>query len=261
MPAFAPTCFSSSLRRDHLEISVEDLKSIFDPVIDEIVALIKAQLDAVPDCKFVFLVGGFAQSPYLVNRVKATFPNREDAIFSPPDPGAAVCQGAVLYGIDPLVFGERLSKKTYGVACSTHFKNGDPEHLKFLNPDDGLYYTRDRFMVYARIDEKMDVNKEISYTFVPMCKDQNRVKVALYSSDEKDPKFIRDVGVKLEGYFCVDLLPAPGVETRNKEIEVRFKFAGSTIEVTGQGTNFDSGTPVKASIHFERHVVLRDYGN
>jgi molecular chaperone DnaK (HSP70) len=73
--------------RYNLEISIEDMKAIFDPVVDKIIHLIREQLKAAPQCDFVFLVGGFAQSPYLTERVKAAFPDRSNKILSPPEPG------------------------------------------------------------------------------------------------------------------------------------------------------------------------------
>lgn len=73
--------------RHDLEISIEDMKAIFDPVVNKIIDLIREQLKAAPQCNFVFLVGGFAQSPYLNERVKAAFPEWSNKILSPPEPG------------------------------------------------------------------------------------------------------------------------------------------------------------------------------
>lgn len=73
--------------RDRLIISIDELKSIFDPTIDKVVALIDAQLTANPQCTQLFLVGGFSQSPYLIKRVTEAFSARVPKIVTPPEPG------------------------------------------------------------------------------------------------------------------------------------------------------------------------------
>jgi hypothetical protein len=72
-------------------LTEQDLKSIFDPVVDKILELIDAQLAQVPDIKAMFVVGGFAGSPYLMKRIQAHFPD----IVYPPNPNTAIVQGAV----------------------------------------------------------------------------------------------------------------------------------------------------------------------
>src|SRR5437763_3993035 len=54
-----------------INISFEDLKSMFDPVIEEIINLIHGQLINNKDkCSAIFLVGGFSESKYLQMKVK-----------------------------------------------------------------------------------------------------------------------------------------------------------------------------------------------
>jgi hypothetical protein len=72
-------------------LTEQDLKSIFDPVVDKILELIDAQLAQVPDIKAMFVVGGFAGSPYLMKRIQAHFPD----IVYPPNPNTAIVRGAV----------------------------------------------------------------------------------------------------------------------------------------------------------------------
>src|SRR6266536_1590057 len=57
-----------------IDITFEDLKSMFDPVIGKIIRLIREQLNSSKDkCSAIFLVGGFSESKYLQKRVKKEF--------------------------------------------------------------------------------------------------------------------------------------------------------------------------------------------
>lgn len=92
---------ASGFFRDFIELTASDLRSIFAPLVNKVIRMIKAQLEAVPACKFIFLVGGLGQSLYLNMRVKKAFPHLEDNILCPPGAGNAISHGAVLFALDP----------------------------------------------------------------------------------------------------------------------------------------------------------------
>jgi hypothetical protein len=76
-----------------IEIDSKDIKNMFDPVIDKIISLIRAQLDkSEKKCSAIFLVGGFSGSRYLQYRIRNEFyyiPN----ISVPPRPITSVVKG------------------------------------------------------------------------------------------------------------------------------------------------------------------------
>lgn len=60
--------------KNRLQLSIKDLKKIFEPVISEILALIQDQIQqTAKTVKLILLVGGFGNSIYLQNRVQETF--------------------------------------------------------------------------------------------------------------------------------------------------------------------------------------------
>lgn len=73
-------------------------------------------------------------------------------------PGTAICQGAVLFGLDPSIIAERTSRKTYGIKCNRPFKKGDPEEKKFLHEDHGCFYVRDAFKVFVRNGDQVEIH-------------------------------------------------------------------------------------------------------
>jgi molecular chaperone DnaK (HSP70) len=117
-----------------IEINFNSMKSIFEPVVQKILRLIKAQLDnAKESCSAMFLVGGFSESKYLQKRIKQEFRHRVDRISVPIQPVAAIARGAVIYGLSiksnlnnlgiddnlKCVISSRVLKYTYGIRVKT----------------------------------------------------------------------------------------------------------------------------------------------
>src|SRR6266498_1265088 len=60
-----------------IEIDFEIMKSIFEPVVQKILHLIKTQLNKTREtCSAMFLVGGFSESKYLQKRIIKQFDRR-----------------------------------------------------------------------------------------------------------------------------------------------------------------------------------------
>src|ERR1051325_8428593 len=84
-----------------IEIDFETMKSIFEPVVQKILRLIKAQLDSTQEtCSAMFLVGGFSESKYLQKRIKQKFSHQDNIISVPTQPMAAIARGAAIYGLE-----------------------------------------------------------------------------------------------------------------------------------------------------------------
>jgi hypothetical protein len=80
-----------------IEIRFEDVKKMFDPVIERILQLIRAQLDTIRNCEAMFLVGGFSESKYLQTRIKQEFYQRNINIIIPAMSLLAVAKGGKLF--------------------------------------------------------------------------------------------------------------------------------------------------------------------
>lgn len=77
-----------------IKLSFEDIKGMFNPVIDKIINLIKGQLDKCEKgCTTMFLVGGFSESKYLQTRIKEEFGEIVPTISVPPHPITSVVRG------------------------------------------------------------------------------------------------------------------------------------------------------------------------
>ena len=58
---------------DEILLGQVDMADIFEPVILQIFQLIDAQLEQTPDVKVLFVVGEFAEVPYLQVRVERQY--------------------------------------------------------------------------------------------------------------------------------------------------------------------------------------------
>jgi hypothetical protein len=83
-----------------IDVNYNDIKKMFDPVIDKIIRLIHKQFFNIQEnCSTMSLVGEFSENRYLQNRIKEEFNHRVNNISVPVHPTAAISRGAVIYGL------------------------------------------------------------------------------------------------------------------------------------------------------------------
>jgi hypothetical protein len=218
-----------------VELTQQELKSIFDKVVDEILELIAAQLSQVKDIKVMFVVGGFAGSPYLMQRIRARFKGKVRHIVSPPNPGSAIVQGAVSLALHPEAIVSRIAKKTYGTSVMRPFDPTlDPPEL--LRVTDGKKYCRSRFDVFVKKGTEVEVNNLcVAKGYVPHSHGQRQIMFDLYSSTEQEPRYttVDSDTVTNEGGFVVDL-PKNWSKDNEPEYEFSMYFGRSVIDLKAQ---------------------------
>lgn len=71
------------------------------PFADQVLSLLTHQLSKLPTqrCDALILVGGFASSPYLCQRIQRAFGDKVPIIARPRDTDVATLQGAARYGL------------------------------------------------------------------------------------------------------------------------------------------------------------------
>ena len=99
--------------------------------------------------KFIFMVGGFNESPYLKSEIKKKFQNQETTVLIPKRPLISVIRGACMFGLNPRIITSRIAKKTYGINTLTVFDpNRHPEKKKVLI--EGEEFCEDVFDVFVK---------------------------------------------------------------------------------------------------------------
>lgn len=98
-------------------MSATEMKAIFEPVIDEVIALVRGQMSATKrTIKAVLLVGGFGQNLYLKERLRASISSSIE-VRQPANAWTAVVRGAVMVGAqtDAVQLLSRQARKHYGI--------------------------------------------------------------------------------------------------------------------------------------------------
>lgn len=103
--------------------------SFFQPLFENIKSKVEQLLEQSESkvgykAKFIFMVGGFSESPYLKGEVKKRFEDESVMVLAPRRPQVSVIRGACMYGLNPRSITSRIAKKTYGINTLTTF---DPE--------------------------------------------------------------------------------------------------------------------------------------
>ena len=92
------------------------LKNLFEKIKDKVKELLQQAKEKVGySAKFIFMVGGFSESPYLKTEIKKTFESEDITVLAPKRPQVSVIRGACMFGLNPRSITSRIAKKTYGI--------------------------------------------------------------------------------------------------------------------------------------------------
>lgn len=111
-----------------LTVTAAEVKAMFQPVVDEVIQLVDGQIAHLrmrgESVNGIVLVGGFGQSIYLYNCLKARVADMSPVpkVLQPINAWTAVVRGAVLRGLEgsELVLSRR-ARRHYGIRCTSRF--------------------------------------------------------------------------------------------------------------------------------------------
>ncbi|KAL2689750.1 hypothetical protein Neosp_003811 [[Neocosmospora] mangrovei] len=127
---------SLGLRRNRYTMSQDDMKTkIFEPIMKDIVCLIKEQIKMAGDgVAAVIMVGGFGQSRYLKSRVREAISSKTE-VLQPESGWTAVVKGAAIHGLSrfsPLIsrieVASRVARRSYG---GESYPEGKPSKIEY----------------------------------------------------------------------------------------------------------------------------------
>ncbi|CAB4437224.1 unnamed protein product [Rhizophagus irregularis] len=196
-----------------ITLDFNTIKSMFDPIVDRIIKMIRIQLDNSKKCSAIFLVGGFGQSKYLQKRVEEEFSRSVENISIPNQPIAAVVRGAAIYGKSlqksrnlgklnnsKCVIATRVLKYTFGTKISPSWKPGDPpERLTFGGRIQKFHRIAER-RTEVTIDQEFKIED-----LVPVFVFATKMTFDIYYTHEQDAVYCDDPGMKFLGEFTINL--------------------------------------------------------
>jgi hypothetical protein len=229
-----------------LRLSPAAMHALFEPVTREIVKHIgdllrKAELDGI---KFLFLVGGFAESPLLQNEIRRAF-SSDLRVIIPQDVGLTILKGAVLFGLDPTVVRVRRSALTYGVGVLNKFLPGKHPPDKRTKKD-GVEWCTDIFDTFVTIDQSISLGEKVTRRYTPAKSYQTSTVISIYSSDKEHVLYTTDPGVNKSGELYLEMPDTTG--GKGRELELTMMFGDTEIRV--EAVDLTSGTIAHSAIDF-----------
>ena len=183
-------------------IGESDIKKFFDPVVTFIKNHIEILLNKVTGIDLILLVGGFAESEYLREKLQAAFPEKRFVI--PYNAGLSVLKGAVMFGFKPAAISARISRFTYGAGIMKPFDptRHAPEKLRII---EGKEFCDDVFHILVREGELIEIDEKRGYREEnrhrsPQMK-QDKMLTSIHASKSTEPMYITDEGCQLVGQF------------------------------------------------------------
>ncbi|XP_053731732.1 heat shock 70 kDa protein 12A isoform X1 [Synchiropus splendidus] len=233
-----------------LRMSPDAMNSLFKPTIDHIIQHLNELFDKpeVSQIKFLFLVGGFAESPLLQQAVQNMLQGRSRIII-PHDVGLTILKGAVLFGLDPSIIKVRRSPLTYGVGVLNRFVEGKHPPAKLLVKD-GTRWCTDVFDTFIAADQSVALGELVKRSYTPAKPAQQVIVIHVYCSEKEAVSFISEPSVKKCGTLRLDVSGTESAAPR-REIQTLMQF-GDT-EIRAMAVDVSTGRTVKASIDFLSH--------
>lgn len=186
------------------------IKSFFRPRLDALVAKMQEQFEKLngQECDYIFLIGGFSNSPLLQQRVKQEFQARlrQKKVVIPPSLSAAIVEGAAYFGLNEGVTVGRTSLVTYGFERELPFNSKlDPESKKVQRKFFTEQNCKERFSIIVHSGQYVPVNevkKEITHADRWL---QTEIPIRFYTTLKKEPRYIDESGVNFLGELKVDI--------------------------------------------------------
>uniref|UniRef100_A0A8B9ZZV3 Heat shock 70 kDa protein 12B n=1 Tax=Anas zonorhyncha TaxID=75864 RepID=A0A8B9ZZV3_9AVES len=206
----------------------------------------------VQGIKFLFLVGGFAESPMLQHAVQAAF-GAACRVVIPQDVGLTILKGAVLFGLDPTIVRVRRSPLTYGVGVLNKFVEGKHPREKLLVKE-GKNWCTDIFEKFVSVDQSVALGEVVQRSYCPARPGQRKTIINIYCSAADDVVYITDPGVRKCGTVSLELPQLEGGDgdtgspRARREIRAAMQFGDTEIKVTA--VDMSTSKTVRATIDF-----------
>ncbi|XP_015682747.1 heat shock 70 kDa protein 12B, partial [Protobothrops mucrosquamatus] len=234
-----------------LRMSPEAMNDLFQPTVSQIIRHIDDLMKKpeVKGIKFLFLVGGFAESAILQHAVQSSF-SSSCRVIIPQDVGLTILKGAVLFGLDPTIVRVRRSPLTYGVGVLNKFVEGKHPKEKLMVKD-GKNWCTDVFEKFVSVDQSVALGEVVQRSYCPARVGQRKIIINIYCCATDEAVYITDPGVRKCGTISLELeeLDESNSPKKNRrEIRASMQFGDTEIKVAAMDV-WTSKT-VRASIDF-----------
>ena len=225
-------------RQGKVFITRELAKEIFDTAVDRIYKAAHKIVQNMTGINYIFLAGGFSESPYIQEIMKQRFGS---VIKIPKEPAGAVVKGAVIYGHEGKAISSRVCKYTYGIARMLVFKEGRYPEKRRIKVGK-LDYCDNIFNKHIEIGQTVSVesaNQTKAHEYYPSTDNMTQAVLEVYASTKRDPKFIDEPECTFVGLIRVDIDPQGDIWAK---LQVKLIFGGTELIVEVHDVKSDKTT-------------------
>ncbi|GET01985.1 hypothetical protein GLOIN_2v1871395 [Rhizophagus clarus] len=232
-----------------VEAKFEDIRNMFDPVIERILTLIRGQLNQLErrgkKISLMLLVGGFSESVYLQDRIKKEFPELPN-ISVPKNPVTSVMKGAVKFGLSEKIVEDRVLNWTYGTCVVRKWHPTDPLSHKLPN---GYVKVFEKFGEKG-YGESVKLNYKVVKHFKSFSLTQRKINIDMYVTKSSDAKYIGDPEIKLFRKFQLELPELDSYEDID-DITILFILKFGQMGMFATAENKNTGDECNVTFKYE----------
>lgn len=179
-----------SLITDKLNLKPEVMKGFFTASLNSIVKHVRKIIEAIPDIRYILLVGGYSASSLLQETIKQEFDKRLKIII-PQESYLSVVKGAVLFGHNPQYITERRLRFSYGVASQPIFDHSIHPRKRCFLDNNGVSRCKDAFKVIkSKGTEVRSSGVIVTRSTSSLYKSQKSCSLRVYCTEEDNPVII-----------------------------------------------------------------------
>uniref|UniRef100_W5L073 Heat shock 70 kDa protein 12A-like n=1 Tax=Astyanax mexicanus TaxID=7994 RepID=W5L073_ASTMX len=198
------------------------MASFYDDSLKNIESLIKEALkNPNLNISYIFLVGGFALSPYVNSFIRERF-RRRYKVLCPADAQMAVLRGAVTFGMRQNVVESRISRYSYGIRIAEEFDQAKHRGKHKYGTKEGKVYCDVCFHCFVQKDESVLFDEVREFNFNPIERDQKHVQFDLYYTESKSARFVDERGMVKIGSLTISMPVIKSGSPRRLKLQVKF---------------------------------------
>jgi hypothetical protein len=236
---------------ENFHLSPTTMRALFQSSLDTTERLVADHLGRIDDrrCDYLFLVGGFARSPVLQQRIRQRFGGQFDKIVIPLEPGEAVVAGAVLFGLNPRTsIIQRRMRYAYGIQARVDYEEGvhDPGRAEW-DEEDQRKVVKKHFEKLVSPGEVVRVDQTVALRVTASLPHSPRVTVRLFKTLRGDVRYTDEAGVIAVDPISISVSPLDKSATRPMIVSLYF---GQT-ELRAEVRDLHSGTNESSTLEYD----------
>ena len=228
------------------------MESLLLPVAANIEVVLTDVLDK-PECKLVnkiVLVGGFAESSLLFNKIEKRFASVEGMVKRSTAPWLSVLKGAVMFAKQDIIQSRKMSQ-TLGIETWDEFKPGFHKEEKKVTRNEKCF-CKNKFHKFVEVNESVEVSKTFEHVYMPVESDQDHAKIKIYGCSYSNPVYTDDASCYPVAAIDVNLPKSDS--DRSKEIRVIMHVSGTEITVSAFSLGASQPLPVHLDLVLDKYV-------